>query len=142
MILVTGGAGFIGGNFILDWISSTGEPVINLDALTYAGNLETLHSLKDDARHVFVKGDIRDRPLVDSLLVEHRPRAIIHFAAESHVDRSIHGPDAFIQTNVNGTFVLLEAARSYWTALPSETPGGFQVSSREHGRSLRLAWSS
>ena len=108
MILVTGGAGFIGANFVLDWIAATGEPVVNLDALTYAGNLESLKSLSGDARHVFIKGDIGDRSLLDRLLAEHRPRAVIHFAAESHVDRSIHGPGAFIRTNVEGTFTLLE----------------------------------
>jgi len=114
MILVTGGAGFIGSNFVLDWIARTGEPVVNLDALTYAGNLENLASLAGDARHVFVKGDIGDRALVERLLAEHRPRAVVHFAAESHVDRSIHGPKAFVDTNVAGTFALLEATRTYW----------------------------
>ena len=97
MILVTGGAGFIGANFVLDWIATTGEPVLNLDALTYAGNLESLKSLDGDARHVFVKGDICDRALLDHLFAEHKPRAVLHFAAESHVDRSIHGPGAFIK---------------------------------------------
>jgi dTDP-glucose 4,6-dehydratase len=116
-ILVTGGAGFIGANFVLDWIASVGEPVINLDALTYAGNLESLASLADDPKHRFVKGDIADRSLVGGLLENERPWAIVHFAAESHVDRSIHGPGAFIQTNVNGTFQLLEAARDYWVKL-------------------------
>jgi dTDP-glucose 4,6-dehydratase len=116
MILVTGGAGFIGSNFVLDWIARTGEPVVNLDALTYAGNLENLASLEGDARHVFVKGDIGDRALVERLLAEHRPRAVVHFAAESHVDRSIHGPKAFVDTNVAGTFALLEATRAYWAA--------------------------
>jgi len=116
MILVTGGAGFIGSNFVLDWIARTGEPVVNLDALTYAGNLENLASLAGDARHVFVKGDIGDRALVERLLAEHRPRAVVHFAAESHVDRSIHGPKAFVDTNVAGTFALLEATRAYWAA--------------------------
>jgi len=121
MILVTGGAGFIGANFVLDWIGLTGEPVVNLDALTYAGNRDSLRSLDGDARHVFVHGDICDRPLLDRLLAEHRPRAIIHFAAESHVDRSIHGPAAFIKTNVEGMFTLLEATRAHWAALdPSE----------------------
>ncbi|MDD5240714.1 MAG: dTDP-glucose 4,6-dehydratase [Sulfuricella sp.] len=117
MILVTGGAGFIGSNFILDWIAATGEPVVNLDKLTYAGNLESLASLKDDARHLFVRGDVNDRELVAKLLAGHKPRAIIHFAAESHVDRSISGPDEFIQTNINGTFSLLEATRAYWQEL-------------------------
>jgi len=117
MILVTGGAGFIGANFVLDWIASTGEAVVNLDALTYAGNLGSLASLENDTRHVFVKGDIGDRPLVDRLLAQYQPRAVIHFAAESHVDRSIHGPGAFIKTNVEGTFSLLEATRGYWNQL-------------------------
>jgi dTDP-glucose 4,6-dehydratase len=126
MILVTGGAGFIGANFVLDWIAATGEPVVNLDALTYAGNLESLKSLDGDARHIFVKGDIGDRALVDSLLATHQPRAIVHFAAESHVDRSIHGPGTFVQTNVNGTFTLLEAARAYWTQLDGERKAAFR----------------
>jgi dTDP-glucose 4,6-dehydratase len=117
MILVTGGAGFIGSNFVLDWLAATGEPVLNLDALTYAGNLRNLQSLDGDARHVFVHGDIADRALLDTLFAEHRPRAIVHFAAESHVDRSIHGPGAFVKTNVEGTFVLLEAARAHFAGL-------------------------
>jgi dTDP-glucose 4,6-dehydratase len=117
MILVTGGAGFIGSNFVLDWLAQSDEPVVNLDALTYAGNTENLKSLEGDARHVFVRGDICDRPLVDRLLAAHRPRAIVHFAAESHVDRSIHGPGEFIRTNVQGTFTLLEAARGHWATL-------------------------
>ena len=125
-ILVTGGAGFIGSNFVLDWFKTSDEPVVNLDALTYAGNLENLASLKDDARHVFVKGDICDRALVDQLLATHRPRAIVHFAAESHVDRSIHGPGAFMRTNVEGTFTLLEAARGYWSALEGEAKATFR----------------
>lgn len=125
-ILVTGGAGFIGSNFVLDWFKTSDEPVVNLDALTYAGNLENLASLKDDARHVFVKGDICDRALVDQLLATHRPRAIVHFAAESHVDRSIHGPGAFMRTNVEGTFTLLEAARGYWSALEGEAKAAFR----------------
>ncbi|HRP26522.1 dTDP-glucose 4,6-dehydratase [Thauera sp.] len=119
MILVTGGAGFIGANFVLDWLAASDEPVLNLDALTYAGNLETLASLEGRAAHRFVHGDICDRALVDRLLAEHRPRAIVHFAAESHVDRSIHGPGAFVRTNVEGTFALLEAARAYWSSLPA-----------------------
>lgn len=119
MILVTGGAGFIGANFVLDWLGGSREGVVNLDKLTYAGNLHNLGSLQGDARHVFVQGDIADRALVDRLLAEHRPRAIVNFAAESHVDRSIHGPEDFIQTNVVGTFRLLEAARHYWQALPA-----------------------
>jgi len=126
MILVTGGAGFIGANFVLDWIATTGEAVVNLDALTYAGNLESLASLSGDARHVFVKGDIGDRTLLDTLLAQHRPRAIIHFAAESHVDRSIHGPGAFVKTNVEGTFTLLEATRAYWSQLPGSEKESFR----------------
>ena len=126
MILVTGGAGFIGANFVLDWIAATGEPVLNLDALTYAGNLESLKSLDGDARHVFVQGDIGDRALVDRLLAQHQPRAIVHFAAESHVDRSIHGPGAFVQTNVNGTFTLLEAARGHWMQLQGAAKEAFR----------------
>ena len=126
MILVTGGAGFIGANFILDWVAATGEPVVNLDALTYAGNLESLAALDGDARHVFVKGDIGDRALLDRLFAEHQPRAIVHFAAESHVDRSIHGPGAFIKTNVEGTFTLLEATRAYWSALDGSAKAAFR----------------
>ncbi|MBY0235055.1 MAG: dTDP-glucose 4,6-dehydratase [Burkholderiaceae bacterium] len=116
-ILVTGGAGFIGSNFVLDWLKGSDEPVVTLDALTYAGNLENLASLQGDARHTFVKGDICDRALVDQLLSQHRPRALIHFAAESHVDRSISGPGAFMRTNIEGTYTLLEAARAYWSGL-------------------------
>src|SRR5688500_6374658 len=116
-IFVTGGAGFIGSNFVLDWLTHGDERVVNLDALTYAGNLHNLDGLRGDARHVFVQGDIGDRALVDKLLPEHRPRALVHFAAESHVDRSIHGPGEFMRTNVQGTFTLLEAARGYWEAL-------------------------
>jgi len=118
MILVTGGAGFIGSNFVLDWLAQSDEPVLNLDALTYAGNMENFAALDGDARHVFVHGDICDRALLDRLLAEHRPRALLHFAAESHVDRSIHGPAAFVRTNVEGTFTLLEATRAYWNGLP------------------------
>ena len=125
MILVTGGAGFIGANFVLDWLRSCDEPVVNLDALTYAGNLENLASLQGDARHIFVHGDICDRELIDRLLAEHQPRAIVHFAAESHVDRSIHGPGDFIRTNVNGTFTLLEAARGHWMGLDAEAKAAF-----------------
>ena len=117
MILVTGGAGFIGSNFVLDWLAQSSEPLVNLDALTYAGNTENLASLAGDDRHVFVRGDICDGALVDRLLAEHRPRAVVHFAAESHVDRSIHGPAEFIRTNVQGTFTLLEAVRSHWSTL-------------------------
>ena len=119
MILVTGGAGFIGSNFVLDWLAGGGEPVVNLDKLTYAGNLENLAPLAGDPRHVFVRGDIGDRELVAGLLATHGIRAIVHFAAESHVDRSIHGPEDFIETNIVGTFRLLEAARAYWSALPT-----------------------
>lgn len=104
MILVTGGAGFIGSNFVLDWLAQSDETVVNLDKLTYAGNLENLASLQGDARHHFVQGDLGDRTLVDALLARHRPRAVLHFAAESHVDRSFHGPEDFIQTNIVGTF--------------------------------------
>ena len=116
-ILVTGGAGFIGTNFVLGWLRSVGSPVVNLDLLTYAGNLSSLDSLKDDPRHIFVPGDICDAALVGALLRDHRPRAVIHFAAESHVDRSIVAPDAFVRTNVTGTLTLLEQARLYWSAL-------------------------
>ena len=125
-IIVTGGAGFIGSNFVLDWLAGSDERVVTLDALTYAGNLENLASLQGDARHVFVKGDIGDRILVDRLLAEHRPRALVHFAAESHVDRSIHGPGAFIKTNVEGTFTLLEAARAHWGALAGNEKAAFR----------------
>ena len=116
-ILVTGGAGFIGGNFVLDWLAQSDEAVINLDKLTYAGNLETLASLKGHPGHIFVQGDIGDKALVDKLLAQYKPRAIINFAAESHVDRSIHGPEDFIQTNIVGTFLLLESARAYYNGL-------------------------
>ncbi len=118
MILVTGGAGFIGSNFVLEWLAHLDEPVVNLDKLAYAGNLENLAALAGDARHVFVRGDIGDRALAQGLLDRHRPRAILNFAAESHVDRSIHGPDDFIRTNLLGTFGLLEEARAYWERLP------------------------
>ena len=126
MILVTGGAGFIGANFVLDWLATTGEAVLNLDALTYAGNLESLRSLSGDNRHCFVKGDIADRALLDALFAKHRPRAVVHFAAESHVDRSIHGPGAFIKTNVEGTFTLLEATRHFWLGLDAVRKGEFR----------------
>lgn len=125
-ILVTGGAGFIGSNFVLDWLRESDEPVINLDKLTYAGNLENLKSLQGDARHTFVQGDICDRALIDRLLAEHKPRAIVHFAAESHVDRSIHGPGEFLRTNIDGTFTLLEAARAYWGGLNGEAKAAFR----------------
>ncbi len=126
MILVTGAAGFIGANFVLDWFAQSDEPVVNLDKLTYAGNPENLASLKGQAGHVFVKGDIGDRELVERLLKEHQPRAVVNFAAESHVDRSIHGPEDFIQTNVVGTFHLLEAVRGYWSALEGDAKSGFR----------------
>ncbi|GHT98840.1 dTDP-glucose 4,6-dehydratase [Betaproteobacteria bacterium] len=126
MILVTGGAGFIGGNFVLDWLAGRDEPVVNLDALTYAGNLETLARVASDPRHVFVHGDICDRARVDQLLATHRPRAIVHFAAESHVDRSIHGPGEFIRTNIEGTGILLEAARAYWNTLQGAAKEAFR----------------
>ena len=125
-ILVSGGAGFIGGNFVLDWLERHDETVVNLDKLTYAGNLDTLKGLKGDGRHVFVHGDIGDRELVSDLLSTHRPRALINFAAESHVDRSIHGPGDFIQTNIVGTFNLLEAVRGYWDGLPEDEKQRFR----------------
>jgi len=126
MILVTGGAGFIGANFVLDWLAQSDEPVITLDKLTYAGNVENLHSLQGDARHTLVQGDIGDRDLVAKLLAQHQPRAVINFAAESHVDRSIHGPGDFIQTNIVGTFNLLEAVRGYWSGLPAADKAAFR----------------
>jgi len=127
MILLTGGAGFIGGNFILDWLNNpTAEGVVNLDKLTYAGNLATLDSLKHDSRHLFVHGDIGDQALVKQLLYEYKPRAIVNFAAESHVDRSIHGPADFIQTNIMGTFNLLECAREYWNGLDLDAKAAFR----------------
>ena len=126
MIVVTGGAGFIGSNFVIDWLASEGEPVVNLDKLTYAGNLANLESVARDSRHVFVKGDIADRELLDRLFAEHEPRAVVHFAAESHVDRSIHGPAEFVQTNVVGTFQLLEAARAYWQKLDGGKKNAFR----------------
>jgi dTDP-glucose 4,6-dehydratase len=126
MILVTGAAGFIGSNFVLDWIAAGGEPVVNLDKLTYAGNAANLASLTNDKRHELVPGDIADRVLVERLLAQHRPRAIVHFAAESHVDRSIHGPAAFVQTNVVGTFQLIDAARGYWTKLEGAERDAFR----------------
>jgi dTDP-glucose 4,6-dehydratase len=126
MILTTGSAGFIGSNFVLDWCAESSEPVVNLDKLTYAGNLDNLASLEGNPRHVFVKGDIGDVDLVRRLLDTYRPRAVINFAAESHVDRSIHGPEDFIQTNIVGTFHLLEAVRAYWSALPDERRAAFR----------------
>ena len=125
-ILVTGGAGFIGSNFVLDWFKTSDEPVVNLDALTYAGNLANLASLGRDARHIFVKGDIGDRALLEGLLAAHKPRAVIHFAAESHVDRSIHGPGAFMKTNIDGTFTLLEATRGHWSGLAADDKASFR----------------
>ncbi|MEN9659570.1 MAG: hypothetical protein RL571_3035 [Pseudomonadota bacterium] len=126
MILVTGGAGFIGGNFVLDWLAQSDEPVINVDKLTYAGNLDTLASLKDDARHIFVRADIGDKAVISELLAKYQPRAVINFAAESHVDRSISCPGEFIQTNVVGTFNLLEAVRGYWTDLAMDAKAAFR----------------
>ena len=126
MILVTGGAGFIGSNFVLDWLAESDEPIINLDKLTYAGNLQNLASLKNDSRHSFVRGDIGDGALVSSLLAQYKPRAILNFAAESHVDRSIHAPGEFIYTNIVGTFQLLESARSYWNSLLDTEKYGFR----------------
>ncbi|PUE07392.1 dTDP-glucose 4,6-dehydratase [Limnohabitans sp. WS1] len=125
-LLVTGGAGFIGANFVLDWLAQSQEPVVNLDKLTYAGNPETLASLQGDARHQLVQGDIGDVDLVRQLLAEHRPRAVVNFAAESHVDRSIHGPGDFIHTNIVGTFNLLESVRGYWSALPQADQQAFR----------------
>ncbi len=131
MIFVTGGAGFIGANFVLDWLAAAGESVLNLDKLTYAGNLENLATLDGDDRHTFVQGDLGDATLVAELLTRHQPRAVLNFAAESHVDRSIHGPEDFIQTNVVGTFRLLEAVRAYW--------GGLQGSAKENFRFLHVS---
>lgn len=126
MILVSGGAGFIGSNFVLDWIAAGGGPVLNLDKLTYAGNLENLRSLEGDARHVFVQGDIGDQKLVGEQLARHQPRAVVNFAAESHVDRSIHAPGTFIETNVVGTFRLLEEVRAYWSGLEGRAKEDFR----------------
>ena len=125
-ILVTGGAGFIGSNFVLDWFGQSDERVVNLDKLTYAGNAANLAALSGDARHELVRGDIADRALIASLLKQHQPRAIVHFAAESHVDRSIHGPAEFIQTNVVGTFALLDEARAYWQGLAGAERAAFR----------------
>jgi dTDP-glucose 4,6-dehydratase len=142
MILVTGGAGFIGGNFVLDWLKlPTNEAIVNLDKLTYAGNLETLAPLKNDTRHIFVHGDIGNKELVTKLLNEHKPRAIVNFAAESHVDRSIHGPADFVETNIVGTFNLLECAREYWNTLEGKAKEAFRfhhVSTDEVYGSLSL----
>jgi len=126
MILVTGGAGFIGANFVLDWLSQSNESILNLDKLTYAGNLESLSSVAGDARHIFVQGDIGDSALVAQLLERYQPRAVVNFAAESHVDRSIHGPEDFIQTNILGTFRLLEAVRAYWNSLDDPSKQDFR----------------
>jgi dTDP-glucose 4,6-dehydratase len=126
VILVTGGAGFIGSNLVLQWIAAEGEPVVNLDKLTYAGNIRNLASLQGERRHIFVRGDINDRSLLQWLFAQYKPRAVFHFAAESHVDRSIHGPEDFILTNVNGTFHLLEEARAYWLSLSSEQRKAFR----------------
>ncbi|WP_292039986.1 dTDP-glucose 4,6-dehydratase [Massilia sp. UBA6681] len=126
MILTTGGAGFIGSNFVLDWFTVSDEAVVNLDKLTYAGNLENLASLRDNPNHIFVHGDIGDVGLLRQLLKQHRPRAVVNFAAESHVDRSIHGPEDFIQTNIVGTFHLLEAVREYWSGLPEQEKSAFR----------------
>jgi len=126
MILVTGCAGFIGSNFIHTWLEGQDEGVINVDKLTYAGNLENLAAFKNDPRHHFVQGDIGDRALIEDLLHAHQPRAIINFAAESHVDRSIHGPKDFIETNIVGTFNLLESVRTYWSGLVTEQKTAFR----------------
>ena len=125
-ILITGGAGFIGSNFVLDWREASDQAVVNVDVLTYAGNLQNLSSLDGDPHHIFIQADIADSERMTALLAEHQPCAVIHFAAESHVDRSIHGPEAFIQTNIVGTFRLLEAVRSYWQGLPSEQKQAFR----------------
>jgi dTDP-glucose 4,6-dehydratase len=139
-IVVTGGAGFIGSNFILQWLAAESSPVINLDLLTYAGNPANLEAISSDPRYTFVHGDIGDKEFVKALLEHHHPRAIVHFAAESHVDRSIHGPDDFIRTNVNGTFNLLQEARAYWSSLPGEAKDQFrfvQISTDEVYGSLQ-----
>jgi len=126
MILVTGGAGFIGANFVLDWLAASDEAIVNLDKLTYAGSLENLASLQGDVRHIFARGDIGDRILVGRLLAENRVRAVVNFAAESHVDRSIHGPENFIQSNIVGTFRLLEAVRAYWMDMEAKSKAAFR----------------
>lgn len=126
MILVTGSAGFIGSNFVLDWIANHEEPVLGLDLLTYAGNLENLSSLAGNPRYAFIQGDIADRELVDRIFLAHQPRSVIHFAAESHVDRSIHGPAEFIRTNIEGTFTLLESAKNYWNGLSDPARSAFR----------------
>ncbi len=126
MIFVTGGAGFIGSNFVLRWLARVDEPVLVIDKLTYAGNLDNLAELQGDARFAFERVDICDRARIEALLAQHRPRAIVHFAAESHVDRSIHGPGDFVRTNVNGSFELLEAVRAFWTGLGAPAQGDFR----------------
>jgi dTDP-glucose 4,6-dehydratase len=126
MILVTGGAGFIGSNFVLDWLAQSDEAIVNLDKLTYAGNLQSLSSIANDPRHIFIQGDIGDAELVAHILKQHRPRAIVNLAAESHVDRSIHGPEDFIQTNIVGTFRLLESVRAYWNELDAAQRQNFR----------------
>ncbi len=138
-ILVTGGAGFIGSNFILQWLATEQASVVNLDKLTYAGNPRNLEKIADDERYSFVHGDICDRKLVFALLDRYKPRAIVHFAAESHVDRSIHGPDDFVRTNVNGTFSLLEEARSYWAQLPEPRQVRISFPACFYGRSLWIS---
>ena len=125
-VLITGGAGFIGANFVLDWVDHSDEKIVNLDKLTYAGNLESLASLKNNPQHVFVQGDIGDVALLPKLLAEHQPRAVLNFAAESHVDRSIHGPGEFIETNIVGTFRLLESVRGYWHGLSADAQSQFR----------------
>ncbi len=140
-IIVTGGAGFIGSNFVLDWVSAGLGSLINFDKLTYAGNLRNLDALRDNDTHTFVRGDVGDSASVTQLLQQYRPRAVLHFAAESHVDRSIHGPEDFVATNVTGTFRLLEAARGYWSALPEPEKGAFRflhVSTDEVFGSLQM----
>lgn len=126
MLFITGGAGFIGANFVLDWLAHIDEPVVNIDKLTYAGNLDNLSSLRGDDRHIFVQADIGDSATLQKLLEQHKPRAVINFAAESHVDRSIHGPEDFVQTNVVGTFRLLEAVRAYWNGLEGAAKDAFR----------------
>ena len=126
MIFVTGGAGFIGANFVMDWLRQNDEHIVNIDTLTYAGNLESLSALQSDSRHIFIKGDIGDTALITELLEKYQPRAVLNFAAESHVDRSIHGPETFVQTNVVGTFHLLESVRTYWEKLKEGSKTNFR----------------